>query len=121
MATEKDLKKKSEALLPQKVKPIPILLSLDDADEVLFDAADVIFETKQASVSMLQRKLGIDYAKAARMIDTLEELGVVGPFADSQPREILAKQVEFDDVYGMIDQYLEKHPDAVVQIFSPEA
>ena len=52
-------------------------------------AARIIFETGQASVSIIQRKLHLGYARAAMMIDHLENLGVVGPFMGSTPREIL--------------------------------
>jgi len=58
-------------------------------DELLPQAVEVIFETKQASVSMLQRRLKLGYSRAARLIDQLEEIGVVGPFEGSKPRQIL--------------------------------
>ena len=50
---------------------------------------EVIFETKQASVSMLQRRLKLGYSRAARIVDQMEEIGVVGPFEGSKPRQIL--------------------------------
>ena len=81
------------------------------ADEMLPAAVDVILETKQASVSMLQRRLKLGYARAARIVDEMEEKGIVGPFQGSKPREILitqeqwetmrsggASQMEFDDL-----------------------
>ena len=80
------------------------------SDEMLPAAVDVILETKQASVSMLQRRLKLGYARAARIVDEMEEKGIVGPFQGSKPREILitqeqwetmrsgnATQMEFDD------------------------
>ena len=80
-------------------------------DEMLPAAVDVILETKQASVSMLQRRLKLGYARAARIVDEMEEKGIVGPFQGSKPREILitqeqwatmrsggASQLEFDDL-----------------------
>jgi S-DNA-T family DNA segregation ATPase FtsK/SpoIIIE len=60
-----------------------------DYDELLSQAVDVIFDTKQASVSMLQRRLKLGYARAARLVDQMEEIGVVGPFEGSKPRQIL--------------------------------
>ena len=69
--------------------------SVDDApeqsayDELLPQAVDVIFETKQASVSMLQRRLKLGYSRAARIVDQMEEIGVVGPFEGSKPRQIM--------------------------------
>lgn len=58
-------------------------------DEMLPAAVDVILETGQASVSMLQRRLKLGYARAARIVDEMEEKGIVGPFVGSKPRAIL--------------------------------
>ena len=57
-------------------------------DELLPQAVDVIFDTKQASVSMLQRRLKLGYSRAARLMDQMEEIGVVGPFEGSKARQI---------------------------------
>lgn len=58
-------------------------------DEMLPAAVEVILETGQASVSMLQRRLKLGYARAARIVDEMEEHGIVGPFQGSKPRNIL--------------------------------
>ncbi len=58
-------------------------------DEMLPAAVEVILETGQASVSMLQRRLKLGYARAARIVDEMEEKGIVGPFQGSKPRTIL--------------------------------
>lgn len=58
-------------------------------DQLLSDAIKVIIETGQASVSILQRRLKLGYSQAARLIDEMETLGVVGPFDGSRPRQIL--------------------------------
>lgn len=60
-----------------------------NGDEMLPAAVDVILETGQASVSMLQRRLKLGYARAARIVDEMEEKGIVGPFMGSKPRTIL--------------------------------
>ena len=65
-------------------------------DEMLPAAVDVILETKQASVSMLQRRLKLGYARAARIVDEMEEKGIVGPFQGSKPREIMITQEQWD-------------------------
>jgi HJR/Mrr/RecB family endonuclease len=67
-------------------------------DELLPSAVDVILETGQASVSMLQRRLKIGYAQAARIVDEMEEKGVVGPFQGSKPRDILLTSFQWDYV-----------------------
>lgn len=59
-----------------------------DGDEMLPAAVDVILETGQASVSMLQRRLKLGYARAARIMDEMEERGIVGPFEGSKPRQL---------------------------------
>ena len=60
-----------------------------EGDEMLPQAVEVVFDTKQASVSMLQRRLKLGYARAARIMDEMEEKGIVGPNQGSKPREIL--------------------------------
>ncbi|MGZ0656769.1 DNA translocase FtsK [Coraliomargarita sp. W4R53] len=60
-----------------------------DGDELLPDAIDVLRSTKRASTSMLQRRLRIGYNRAARLMEELEERGIVGPENGSSPREIM--------------------------------
>ena len=67
-------------------------------DELLPDAVEVLFETKQASVSMLQRRLKLGYARAARIVDQMEEMGIVGPYAGSKPREILITKEQWQEM-----------------------
>ena len=66
-----------------------------DGDEMLPAAVDVILETGQASVSMLQRRLKLGYARAARIVDEMEEKGIVGPFVGSKPRAILVTKEQW--------------------------
>lgn len=66
-----------------------------DGDEMLPAAVDVILETGQASVSMLQRRLKLGYARAARIVDEMEEKGIVGPFQGSKPRAILVTKEQW--------------------------
>ncbi len=65
-------------------------------DEMLPAAVDVILETGQASVSMLQRRLKLGYARAARIVDEMEEKGIVGPFQGSKPRAILITKEQWE-------------------------
>lgn len=69
-----------------------------DYDEMLPQAVDVIFETGQASVSMLQRRLKLGYARAARLVDQMEELHILGPFEGSKPRQILITKNEWQEM-----------------------
>ena len=67
-------------------------------DEMLPAAVDVILETGQASVSMLQRRLKLGYARAARIVDEMEEKGIVGPFQGSKPRAILITKEQWESM-----------------------
>ena len=69
-----------------------------DYDELLPQAVDVILETNQASVSLLQRRLKLGYSRAARLVDQMEENGVVGPFQGSKPREILITKQQWQEM-----------------------
>ena len=69
-------------------------------DEMLPQAVDVILETGQASVSMLQRRLKLGYARAARIVDEMEEKGIVGPFQGSKPRSILITKDQWAAMKG---------------------
>lgn len=60
-----------------------------DSDPMLEDAIRVVVENGQASTSLLQRKLKLGYARAARIVDEMEERGVVGPYEGSKPRKVL--------------------------------
>ena len=61
----------------------------DDYDELLPAAIEVVVETGMASVSMLQRRLKLGYSRAARLVDQMEEKGIVGPSEGAKPRQIL--------------------------------
>jgi S-DNA-T family DNA segregation ATPase FtsK/SpoIIIE len=69
-----------------------------DYDELLPQAVDVILDTKQASVSMLQRRLKLGYSRAARLVDQMEELGIVGPFEGSKPRQLLITREQWQEM-----------------------
>lgn len=64
-------------------------LSDTDDDELYEDAKEVVIEAGKASTSFIQRKLRVGYSRAARLIDLLEERGVIGPADGASPREIL--------------------------------
>ena len=67
-------------------------------DEMLPAAVDVILEIGQASVSMLQRRLKLGYARAARIVDEMEEMGIVGPYMGSKPRAILVTKEQWENM-----------------------
>jgi S-DNA-T family DNA segregation ATPase FtsK/SpoIIIE len=65
-----------------------------EEDDLYEDARSIVIETGKASTSFLQRKLGVGYARAARLIDMLEERGVVGPGNGAKPRDVLEKSMD---------------------------
>ena len=70
----------------------------EEADELLSAAVEVVLETGQASVSMLQRRLKLGYARAARLVDQMEERGYVGPFEGSKPRQLLITREKWQEL-----------------------
>jgi S-DNA-T family DNA segregation ATPase FtsK/SpoIIIE len=59
-----------------------------DDDELVEQAIQIISQTRKASATFLQRKLGIGFARAARILDILEEKGIIGPQDGAKPRDI---------------------------------
>lgn len=89
-------KKASESGKKQPVESEPEPVA--DGDEMTPAAVDVILETGQASVSMLQRRLKLGYARAARIMDEMEEKGIVGPFEGSKPRQLLITREQWEQM-----------------------
>ena len=71
-----------------------------EKDEVYDEAVRLILESRQASVSVLQRRLGLGYTRAARLIDMMEDEGLVGPYQGSKPRDILLSLEEYQSKNG---------------------
>jgi S-DNA-T family DNA segregation ATPase FtsK/SpoIIIE len=69
-------------------------------DELFKEALSLVIESGQASISMLQRRLRIGYARAARLIDQMEERGFVGGFEGTKPREILITREQFEKYFN---------------------
>ncbi|MGB8956750.1 MAG: DNA translocase FtsK, partial [Tumebacillaceae bacterium] len=61
----------------------------DEVDDLFYNAVNLVIDAQQASVSLLQRKLKVGYARAARLVDQMEDRGFVGPFEGSKPREVM--------------------------------
>jgi S-DNA-T family DNA segregation ATPase FtsK/SpoIIIE len=77
----------------------------EDLDPLFADAARTIVRNQQGSVSLLQRKLSVGYARAARMVDQLERAGIVGPFEGSKARQVLiADELQLDDFLNNMAQ-----------------
>lgn len=70
----------------------------EDEDELLPDAVEIVLQAKMASVSILQRKLGVGYPRASRLIDRMEMKGYIGPFEGSKPRKLLITQTQWLEI-----------------------
>jgi len=75
--------------------------NLDDIDEHLEDAIAFVVETGQASASLMQRRFRVGYNRAARLVDSMEERGIIGPSRGSKPREVLISTDELRALNGL--------------------
>ena len=69
-------------------------------DELLGEAVRIVLDSGQASISMIQRKLRVGYARAARLVDMMEEQGYVSGFDGSKPRKVLIKRAQWEALFG---------------------
>lgn len=106
----KDQKIEMEDILKEEF-PIELGRALESSDNRLFDesygedplypeAEQIVIRAKKASASLLQRHLRIGYARAARLLDILEERGVVGPAEGAKPREVYIKQNDNENLFS---------------------
>ncbi|MGD6816108.1 DNA translocase FtsK [Metabacillus sp. 84] len=67
-------------------------------DDLYEEAVQLVIDMQTASVSMIQRRFRVGYTRAARLIDAMEERGVVGPYEGSKPREVLMSKTQYDEM-----------------------
>ena len=72
-------------------------VDMNDGDELLPDAINLVVGEGQASISLLQRRLRVGYARAARIVDEMEERGVIGGYEGSKPRKVLMTKEELEE------------------------
>ena len=70
----------------------------EDLDDVFWDTVQFVIESGKASTSVLQRKFSLGYARAARIIDTMEEKGIIGPYEGAKPRQVLMTMAEYQEM-----------------------
>ena len=95
--------KPNEIKLPEyeiKKANTEVDIDQDEHDEYLKDAAKLVFEYQQASVSLLQRRFRIGYSRAGRLVDELESLGIISSYNGSKAREVLVDQAYIDEIFG---------------------
>jgi len=92
--------KPNEIKLPEvQQKQQDFNIDVGDRDELLYDAAKLVIEYQQASVSMLQRKFRIGYSRAGRIIDELESLGIISGYSGSKAREVLVDLSYLSEIF----------------------
>ena len=74
--------------------------TLGDRDSLFRQAAEVCIQNQLGSTSLLQRRMSIGYGRAARIIDQLEQAGILGPANGSKPRDVLVGLEELDEIWG---------------------
>ncbi|HEY9582026.1 MAG TPA: DNA translocase FtsK, partial [Savagea sp.] len=79
-----------ESMIPTEIEEVEFD---EEVDEKFDEAIEIVLEQGQASISMLQRRLRIGYSRAARIVDQMEERGIVGPSEGSKPRKLLIDSV----------------------------
>ena len=85
--------------------PRELELSLQEAendwgDDLFWDAVNVFVDNKKASVSLLQRRLRIGYARAARLVDLMEDRGIVSEMDNNKKREVLINSEQLEKLYA---------------------
>ena len=93
-----------EGEIKQAELPWADIMAEADKDDLLEEAVKLIIDSGRASTSLLQRRLGIGYPRASRLMDQLEEEGVIGPADGSRPREVLWQENEDEADYGEFEQ-----------------
>jgi S-DNA-T family DNA segregation ATPase FtsK/SpoIIIE len=95
------LKKQAEPVYDEKILTVePEEEAMPEMeDELLAQAVKILIESGHASISMLQRRLHIGYARAARLIDMMEQRGIVGGYEGSKPRSILMTLDQYNQVF----------------------
>jgi len=95
----------------------------NSCDELLPAAIEVVMDTGMASVSMLQRRLKLGYSRAARLVDQMEEKGIVGPFEGSKPRQLLITKEQWRELQfrnGVSDLAPDAVPEPDAPPFDPD-
>lgn len=80
-------------------------VNIDNEKDPLFkEAVELVVNDEQASISYIQRKLKVGYSRAGRIVDQMEEMGIIGPHEGSKPRKLLKTKEELDMILGEEDE-----------------
>ncbi len=88
--------------------------SIGGYDEMLPQAVEVVLETRSCSVSMLQRRVKLGYSRAARIVDQMEELGIVGPYEGAKPRTVVIDREGWINIQRQLGLISEEDADELI-------
>lgn len=88
-----------ESKIEQAIKDKKVKID-NEKDPLFKDAVELVINDEQASISYIQRKLKVGYSRAGRIVDQMEEMGIIGPHEGSKPRKLLKTKEEIDIILG---------------------
>ena len=92
-----------ESKIEQAIKDKKVKID-NEKDPLFKDAVELVINDEQASISYIQRKLKVGYSRAGRIVDQMEEMGIIGPHEGSKPRKLLKTKEEIDIILGDEDE-----------------
>lgn len=98
-----EIKKNVESKIEQAIEDKKVKLS-EEKDPLFNEAVELVINDEQASISYIQRKLKVGYSRAGRIVDQMEEMGIIGPHEGSKPRKLLKTKEEVKEILGDEDE-----------------
>lgn len=92
-----------ESKIEQAIKDKKVKID-NEKDPLFKDAVELVINDEQASISYIQRKLKVGYSRAGRIVDQMEEMGIIGPHEGSKPRKLLKTKEEINIILGDEDE-----------------
>lgn len=94
-----EIKNKVESKIEQAIEDKKVKID-NEKDPLFKEAVELVVNDEQASISYIQRKLKVGYSRAGRIVDQMEEMGIIGPHEGSKPRKLLKTKEELDMILG---------------------
>lgn len=98
-----EIKNKVESKIEQAIEDKKVKID-NEKDHLFKEAVELVVNDEQASISYIQRKLKVGYSRAGRIVDQMEEMGIIGPHEGSKPRKLLKTKEELDMILGEEDE-----------------
>ncbi|WP_423806705.1 DNA translocase FtsK 4TM domain-containing protein [Peptoniphilus vaginalis] len=98
-----EIKNNVESKIEQAIEDRKVQID-NERDPLFKEAVELVVNDEQASISYIQRKLKVGYSRAGRIVDQMEEMGIIGPHEGSKPRKLLKTKEELDMILGEGDE-----------------